>query len=170
MSLSVLTTAACYRGENICNTATTWYSWKRHGRLAESATRLEHVISLDIANQMSIEVNDIILRIKHIIAAVEGETALGRCDRVEREMLDYLLDRQISGNAALVTELIAESKIASPASLHRRIAHLIDLELVAIERDPVDHRRKRLVLTKAAIKAYNKMSDQVNQTVLVPDC
>ncbi|NBS12092.1 MAG: hypothetical protein EBS77_05395 [Gammaproteobacteria bacterium] len=119
---------------------------------------------------MSIEVNDIILRIKHIIATVEGETALGRCDRVEREMLDYLLDRQISGSAALVTELIAESKIASPASLHRRIAHLIDLELVAIERDPVDHRRKRLVLTKAAIKAYNKMSDQVNQTVLVPDC
>jgi len=119
---------------------------------------------------MSLEVNDIILRIKQIIATVEGETALGRCDRVEREMLDYLLHRQISGNAALVTELIGESQIASPASLHRRIAHLIDLDLVTIERDPVDHRRKRLVLTRSAIKAYNKMSDRVNQAVLTPDC
>ena len=110
----------------------------------------------DFNESMSIEVNDIILRIKRIIATVEGETALGRCDRVEREMLDYLLKRQISGNAALVTK--------------RRIAHLIDLELVTIERDPVDHRRKRLVLTRRAIKAYNTMSDQIHQAVLAPDC
>ena len=135
-----------------------------------SLTTMTESTYRDLKESMSIEVNDIILRIKGIIATVEGETALGRCDRVEREMLDYLLKRQISGNAALVTELISEYKIASPASLHRRIAHLIDLELVTIERDPVDHRRKRLVLTRGAIKAYNTMSDQIHQAVLAPDC
>ena len=56
-----------------------------------SLTTMTESTYRDLKESMSIEVNDIILRIKRIIATVEGETALGRCDRVEREMLDYLL-------------------------------------------------------------------------------
>jgi hypothetical protein len=88
---------------------------------------------------------------KRFIAAEEQKLALGKLDRLSREFLDWIVVRCQSEEPLHIQEVVMESNIASPATVHKSIKALHEASLIEVEVDPSDHRRRTVVPTALAL-------------------
>ncbi len=88
---------------------------------------------------------------KRFMAAEEQKLSLGKLDRLSREFLDWIVVRCQSEEPLHIQEVVMESNIASPASVHKCITALHEANLIEVEVDPSDHRRRTVTPTALAL-------------------
>jgi hypothetical protein len=94
---------------------------------------------------------------KQFIAAEEQKLTVGALDRLSREFLDWIVVRCQSEEPLHIQEIVMESDIASPATVHKSINILQQAKLIDVEVDPADHRRRSVVPTALALKELRSL-------------
>ncbi len=90
---------------------------------------------------------------------VKTEKATLPCDLVARALLHVIAAR--GDNRMTVTEVMAQSAIASPASLHRKLDDLIAFGLVTLTHRGANRRTKYVVTTKVAEAYFHTMGKAI---------
>ena len=86
------------------------------------------------------------LKFVRLMDALENNPQFPKLDHVEIKLLQQVALQNDIGQTPLVGDLIFASDIGSPATLHRRIAKLIDQNLLRYKAD-IDGRKRLLELT-----------------------
>jgi hypothetical protein len=94
---------------------------------------------------------------KQFMAAEEQKLTLGKLDRLSREFLDWVAVRCQSIEPLYIQEIVMESDIASPATVHKSIKILQQAKLIVVEVDPSDHRRRSVAPTALALDELKTM-------------
>jgi DNA-binding MarR family transcriptional regulator len=79
----------------------------------------------------------------------------------EIKLLDMVAKRYIQNEPMIVSELIHNRQVASPATLHMTLKSLVSKKLITAKIDSGDTRRKTLTLTKLALDRYKKLNSLV---------
>ena len=90
--------------------------------------------------------SDAYLKFVRLMEALENNPQLPKLDHLEMKLLQQVALQNNIGKTPLVGDLIFASDIGSPATLHRRIAKLIDQDLLRYKAD-IDGRKRLLELT-----------------------
>jgi DNA-binding PadR family transcriptional regulator len=88
---------------------------------------------------------------KQFIDAREKEFVVGKLDRLSREFLDWIVVRCQSDEPLHIQEIVMHSSISSPATAHKSINRLHKENLIEVEVDPTDHRRRTVAPTALAL-------------------
>ena len=83
----------------------------------------------------------------------------------ETQLLEEVALRDLENNTLSVREAIALSHLGSPATLHKRLRRLRNLDLLAVERKDHDRRTKYLIATPLAIIRFESLG-RAMQTAL----
>lgn len=94
---------------------------------------------------------------KQFMAAEEQKLTVGALDRLSREFLDWIMVRCQSEEPLHIQEIVMQSDIASPATVHKSIGILQQVKLIEVEVDPADHRRRSVVPTALALKELRSL-------------
>ena len=103
------------------------------------------------------------LRFLQLAKAIEGLPSL---DANESALLDALAVQWFAGNPLTVMQAMGLSHLGSPATMHRRIARLRKMGMIATDEDANDTRIKRLILTPAAVAHFEQLGQSL-QTAAV---
>lgn len=79
---------------------------------------------------------------KQFMAQEQQKLVLGKLDRLSREFLDWIVMRCQSEKPLYIQEIVMESDIASPATVHKSIDILGNAGLIDLVVDETDHRRR----------------------------
>lgn len=74
----------------------------------------------------------------------------------ENQLLEEVAWRALENNAMSVREAIGLSHLGSPATLHKKLRRLRNLELLAVERKDHDRRSKYLIATPLALMYFER--------------
>lgn len=117
-------------------------------------------------NMADSKLNAIYLRFSNLKQAIEGVTGAELVDEIEQKLLDLVASSRLRDETWTVTGLM-ESGLASPATVHKRLKHLVKLGLLRIE--PTDqYPRKDVLLTDKAVDYYNRLAEAMKNAVLEP--
>jgi DNA-binding MarR family transcriptional regulator len=100
--------------------------------------------------------HQIYLRFLHVLHALEADSDLPAMDLECLRLLEEVAVRQDEGKPLTVTEVMALSLIASPATLHRKLDTLLDMGLIAHQFEGDNRRTKYVVCTAAAMKYFER--------------
>lgn len=89
---------------------------------------------------------------KQFMAAEQQKLVLGRIDRLSRDFLDWILVRSQLDKPLHIQEIVMESDIASPATVHKSIDVLVRVKLIDVIIDQTDHRRRLVRPTALALE------------------
>ena len=98
------------------------------------------------------------MRFLNCLNAMDASSAEKKLDAIEGQLLDYVMLGFSQAREILVGDLLVLAHIGSQATLHGRIKHLDKLGFVKLVVDGEDHRKKKVVPTKMAVKHYEKLS------------
>lgn len=87
---------------------------------------------------------------------MEQGPSFPRLDDIERKLLNSIAEASLSGKPYLVSDVIFANSIGSPATLSRRLANLVDKELIVYASFD-DNRKKFLELTPKSKKYFSKL-------------
>jgi len=88
-------------------------------------------------------------------------------DSTALELLNQIAVHHFENNALTVSQCIALKKIASPATLHRKLDDLREAGLIEQIFEGTDRRTKYLVPTKLADAYFSKLSKAITTAVKV---
>ncbi|MFL9960205.1 winged helix-turn-helix domain-containing protein [Paraburkholderia sediminicola] len=101
---------------------------------------------------------DIYLRFLQLTEALRGLPTLAALDPLEERILEFVARATQTKNRLSVRDMMAQSELGSPATLHARITSMREkgwLQLTGTE----DARRKQIELTQAALKHFDKLGE-----------
>jgi DNA-binding MarR family transcriptional regulator len=96
------------------------------------------------------------LRFLNILHALEDESDLPAMDLECRRLLEEIAVCQHGGKTLTVTEAMALSSIASPATLHRKLDALLQSGLIEHHFEGDNRRTKYVVCTDKAMKYFER--------------
>jgi len=97
------------------------------------------------------------LRFLQLVKAIEGLPTLPSLDANESALLDALAVQWFADSPLTVMQAMGLSDLGSPATMHRRIARLRKMGMIATDEDVNDTRIKRLVLTPVAVAHFDQL-------------
>ena len=101
-------------------------------------------------------------RFVRLLQTLESSPAFPGLDDVERSLLNYIALHSIEGKSLLVSDVIFLNKAASPATLQRRLAKLVESDLIRHGSD-IDGRKKYLELTPRAQDYFAKLGECIQK-------
>ena len=101
------------------------------------------------------------LRFLQLAKAIDGLPSLPSLDANESALLDALAVQWFAGNPLTVMQAMGLSNLGSPATMHRRIARLRKMGMIATDEDVNDTRIKRLILTPAAVAHFEQLGQSL---------
>ncbi|MEZ7834218.1 MAG: hypothetical protein QMB32_02165 [Burkholderiaceae bacterium] len=105
------------------------------------------------------------LRFLQLVKAVEGSPTQPSLDANESALLDALAVQWLADSPLTVMQAMGLSDLGSPATMHRRIARLRKMGLIATDEDANDTRIKRLVLTPVAVTHFEQLGQSLHTAV-----
>ena len=100
--------------------------------------------------------HQIYLRFLNVLHALENDPGMPAIDLECRRLLEEIAVRQDADNALTVTEAMALSSIASPATLHRKLNQLLELGLIQHHFHGDNRRTKFIICTETAIRYFER--------------
>jgi hypothetical protein len=101
---------------------------------------------------------DIYLRFLQLTEALRGLPALPALDPLEERILEFVARTTQKNNRLSVRDMMAQSELGSPATLHTRITSMREKGWLTLS-DTEDARRKQIDLTPAALKHFDKLAE-----------
>ncbi|TCF97203.1 MarR family transcriptional regulator [Paraburkholderia strydomiana] len=101
---------------------------------------------------------DIYLRFLQLTEALRGLPALPALDPLEEKILEFVARTMQKSDRLSVRDLMAQSQLGSPATLHARITSMREKGWIALS-DTEDARRKQIELTSAALRHFDKLGE-----------
>jgi DNA-binding MarR family transcriptional regulator len=101
---------------------------------------------------------DIYLRFLRLTEALRGLPTLAALDPLEERILEFVARATQTKNRLSVRDMMAQSELGSPATLHARITSMREKGWLQLT-DTEDARRKQIELTPAALKHFDKLAD-----------
>ena len=93
-----------------------------------------------------------------------NSTSLVDIDETAKQLLNVIARHHAQGKALTVTEAMALSSVASPATIHRKLDDLREVGLIEQIFEGKNRRTKYLVPTQAADKYFSNLGDVIKQT------
>ena len=106
------------------------------------------------------------LKLRHFIDLTTDETDYGQLDSMSQRVLEWVCTRYSPRSNLFVQSIVLDSKIASPATMHKCLATLEETDFLNFEVDPEDARRRIVSPTTKALKTLNTLSKQVDKWAL----
>ena len=106
------------------------------------------------------------LNLRRFIDLATNETDFGQLDTLSQRVLEWVCTQYDSKSNLFVQAIVLESKIASPATIHKCLATLEETDFLNFEVDPEDARRRIVSPTTKALKTLNTLSKQVDKWAL----
>ena len=116
----------------------------------------------DIISSMN---NHIYLRFLTLLHAIEGKGELPALDLDAKKLLETIAVRHTQGKPLTVTEAMAMSHIASPATIHRKLDVLREIGMIDTQFEGSNRRTKFLVPTSQAVQYFQTYSKVMNQAI-----
>ena len=107
----------------------------------------------------------IYMRFLNLVHALEGNSRAPAIDLDAKKLLDVIGLRFDQKKPLTVTEAMALDRIASPATIHRKLDQLRELGLIDTVFEGKNRRTKYLVPTKAASDYFSTMGKAVQQAI-----
>src|ERR1700752_3233788 len=101
---------------------------------------------------------DIYLRFLQLTEALRGLPTLAALDPLEERILEFVARATQPKNRLSVRDMMAQSELGSPATLHARITSMREKGWLQLT-DTEDTRRKQIELTQAALRHFDKLSE-----------
>ncbi|WP_438395252.1 winged helix-turn-helix domain-containing protein [Caballeronia sp. DA-9] len=101
---------------------------------------------------------DIYLRFLQLTEALRGLPSLPVLDPLEEKILEFVARMSQANERLSVRELMAQSELGSPATLHARLKSMREKGWLTLG-DTEDTRRKQIELTPAALKHFDKLAE-----------
>lgn len=105
------------------------------------------------------------MRFLSILQALEGQESVPAMDLDAKKLLEVIAVRHEQQKTLTVTEAMALSSIASPATIHRKLDQLRDMGLVNTVFDGNNRRTKYLVPTEAAQHYFESIGQAMAQAI-----
>ena len=106
------------------------------------------------------------LNLRRFIDLATNETDFGQLDTLSQRVLEWVCTQYDSKSNLFVQAIVLESKIASPATIHKCLATLEETDFLNFEVDPEDARRRIVSPTTKTLKTLNTLSKQVDKWAL----
>ena len=101
------------------------------------------------------------LNLRHFIDLTTDETDYGQLDSISQRVLEWVCARYSPKSSLFVQSIVLDSKIASPATIHKCLATLERTGFLSFEVDPEDARRRIVSPTAKATKTLDALSRRV---------
>lgn len=101
---------------------------------------------------------DIYLRFLQLAEALRGLPTLPGLDPLEERILEFVARAAQTKDRLSVRDMMAQSELGSPATLHARITSMRDKGWLQLT-DTEDARRKQIELTPAALRHFDKLAE-----------
>ena len=103
------------------------------------------------------------LNLRHFIDLTTSETDFGQLDSISQRVLEWVCARYNSKSNLFVQSIVLDSRIASPATIHKCLATLERTGFLSFEVDPEDARRRIVSPTAKASKTLDALSRRVEK-------
>ena len=100
--------------------------------------------------------SEMYLRFIHLVKIIESAQALPLLEPIEQKILEIISLKNIKGERLSVKDLMSYAALASPATMHKHIHAMVDKGWIFLALTE-DARRKQLMISKAAIKHFDKL-------------
>jgi DNA-binding MarR family transcriptional regulator len=107
----------------------------------------------------------IYLRFLNLVHALEGGSTAPTMDLDAKKLLEVIFVRYANDKPMTVTDAMALSHIASPATIHRKLDQLRELGMIDTEFEGKNRRTKYLVPTQMAHEYFESIGQAMNQAV-----
>lgn len=84
----------------------------------------------------------------------------------EISILDFIARSSLSKETIYVGNVLRKNEIASQATLHSHLKKLVEKNLIVLRTDKKDGRNKSIVLSKSAIRYFNKIESLMSLSSL----
>ena len=101
------------------------------------------------------------LNLRHFIDLTTDETDYGQLDSMSQRVLEWVCTRYNPKSNLFVQSIVLDSKIASPATIHKCLATLDRTGFLSFEVDSEDARRRIVSPTAKASKTLHALSKQM---------
>ena len=105
------------------------------------------------------------LRFLNVLLTLEDGQEFPTLDLDSRRLLEEIAMREESGRSMTVTEAMALSGIASPATLHRKLDVLLESGLIQHKHAGDNRRTKHVVCTPMAIKYFDRAGKALQRSL-----
>ncbi len=105
------------------------------------------------------------LRFVELLQVMKGSPDFPDLDEIDQNLLNQIASLFFEGKPLLVGDLIFSNKIASAATLHRRLSRLLKVDLIRHGSD-ADGRKKYLELTPKSCDYFSKLGKCVRDATL----
>ncbi len=109
----------------------------------------------------------IYLRFLNLLEAVEATPGFPDIDLEAKKILEVIAVRHQKENPLTVTEAMALSHIASPATIHRKLDQLREMELIDSIYQGDNRRTKYMVPTTSALQYFDRLGKIMNKAFKV---
>lgn len=103
------------------------------------------------------------LNLRLLIDLVAKETDFGQLDDRSQRVLEWVMRRYDRKDPLFVQAIVLDSRVASPATIHKCLAVLNRTGFLNFEVDPSDSRRRIVAPTSKAIKTFGVLSRRVSE-------
>jgi DNA-binding transcriptional regulator YhcF (GntR family) len=108
---------------------------------------------------------NIYLRFLTLLQTIEGKGELPSLDLDAKKLLETIAVQHFQGKSLTVTEAMAMSHIASPATIHRKLNALREIGMIETLHEGTNRRTKYLVPTAQANRYFDKHSETMHQAL-----
>jgi len=103
------------------------------------------------------------LNLQNLLRLSSEETSYGELDDLSQRVLEWVCARYNPKSSLFVQAIVLESKIASPATIHKCLATLERTGFLDFTVDPEDARRRIVSPTAKASKTLDALSRRVEK-------
>ena len=101
------------------------------------------------------------LNLQNLLKLSSEETSYSELDDLSQRVLEWVCARYSPKSSLFVQSIVLDSKIASPATIHKCLATLDRTGFLSFEVDPEDARRRIVSPTAKASKTLDALSRRV---------
>lgn len=103
------------------------------------------------------------LSVSHSLESLSKD--MSKLDATEKYLLQCIALRNYQGKNLKVTEAMSLSKVASPATIHRKLKNLINLGFITQEFEEANRRTKYLVPTNLTDKYFTSLGVAMRESM-----
>jgi DNA-binding MarR family transcriptional regulator len=101
------------------------------------------------------------LNLQQFLVIVKNETDFGSLDDMSQRVLEWVMRTHDAEKPLFVQGIVLESRVASPATIHKCLATLDRTGFLQFKTDPEDARRRIVAPTRKARKTFDALSKRV---------
>lgn len=105
------------------------------------------------------------LRFLNFIHALDGDANAPQMDLDAKKLLEVIAVKHESGKPLTVTDAMALSHVASPATIHRKLDQLRELGMIDTVFEGKNRRTKYLVPTQSAVDYFAKLGEAMHKSI-----